>query len=47
VLALVVVGAASPDRTVPDLRLEGRRGPEFERIHRLDVDVTVDEDRRE
>ncbi len=43
-LALVVDGAASEEPPVANLRLERGRGPEIERLRRLHVVVTVDQD---
>ena len=45
-LALVVRGTARVNLAVADRRLEWRRGPELERIDRLDVVVAVVEDGR-
>ena len=45
-LALVVGRAAGQHAAVDDDRLERRRGPQVERVDRLDVVVAVDEDRR-
>ena len=45
-LALVVGRAAGEHPVADDDRLERRRGPQVERVDRLDVVVAVDEDRR-
>ena len=45
-LALVVGCAAGQHPVADDDRLERRRGPQLERVDRLDVVVAVDEDRR-
>ncbi len=45
-LALVVGCAAGQHPVTHDDRLERRRGPQLERIHRLDVVVPVDDDGR-
>ena len=45
-LALVVVCPAGVDGAVTDLRLEGVRLPEFQRIDGHDVVVAIDQDRR-
>ena len=44
-LSLVVRRAAREDDAIGESRLEGRRGPEIERIHRLHVVVAVDHHR--
>jgi hypothetical protein len=45
-LTFVVNRAACEDFSIPYRRLECRRGPQIERLRRLDIVVTVDDDRR-
>ena len=44
VRTLVISGPAAPDASVADDRLEGRRGPEIQRVGRLHVVVAVEDD---
>src|SRR5690348_14206503 len=45
-LAFVVYGPASVQLAIADSRLEGRRLPQLDRVHRLHVEMAIDDHRR-